>query len=297
MADDMDALLTRYFAGQASPEEAMQVDDWSISNRAEFDSLWQIWNETTGRPHRLPEAKLVWEEMKFTKPVVLWRRSLVWVAAAVLLGAIVATALLIMPAKQQTIVAVNGRITHVTLPDSTKAELVHGSLSYPSSFGGKRVVVLSAGGAGRFDIHTDPAHPFTLKTGALQIKVLGTSFYVADSGKVVTVQVYTGQVLVLSDAQHSIILNAGQTATFQKSGGGLAITSATLSFDNEEMEDVAATLSKTFHKKITFRNPSTSRLRVSSVFENQSLDYILEVLATTLDLRYTYVTQDEIIFE
>jgi len=71
-----------------------------------------------------------------------------------------------------------GSRTKLLLPDSTQVWLNSGSkLSYDKTYGnGTREVSLS--GEAYFDVVKNPAHPFIIHTGSINIKVLGTAFNV-----------------------------------------------------------------------------------------------------------------------
>ena len=71
-----------------------------------------------------------------------------------------------------------GSRTRLLLPDGTQVWLNAGSrLSYDKTYGNDlREVVLS--GEGYFDVVRNPAHPFVIHTGTINIKVLGTVFNV-----------------------------------------------------------------------------------------------------------------------
>jgi len=71
-----------------------------------------------------------------------------------------------------------GSRTKLLLPDSTQVWLNSGSkLTYDKTYGnGTREVSLS--GEAYFDVVKNPAHPFIIHTGSINIKVLGTAFNV-----------------------------------------------------------------------------------------------------------------------
>jgi len=72
----------------------------------------------------------------------------------------------------------NGELRSVTLPDSSKVQLNAGSiLIYPQHFGRTRQVYLN--GEAYFSVTHNRQHPFIVKTGDLNVEVLGTVFDVS----------------------------------------------------------------------------------------------------------------------
>ena len=71
-----------------------------------------------------------------------------------------------------------GHTDSLTLPDNSRVWLNAGShLIYPRSFDGRiRKVFLS--GEAYFDVAKDAGHPFIIKAGDVQVRVLGTQFNV-----------------------------------------------------------------------------------------------------------------------
>jgi ferric-dicitrate binding protein FerR (iron transport regulator) len=302
---EMDALLSKYFSGEATPEEAMIIDDWRMSkeeNAKEFDVLWDAWNAASAKPHKQPDVPAAWRQMQPLAPRQKVKRitRFTWMAAAGLLICIsVAAALLFQKEHQtdiRTVATTINKTEKILLPDSSVAIISPGSsLSYSASFNGKeRSVILN--GEAFFDVRHMAGKPFIVKAGLAKIKVLGTSFIVSDTGLAITTRVYSGKVMMYTDKE-SIIIPSEQTGVFQKHNQHLSITSFVFHFDDEDMQAVAADLSKAYRKKIFFKDPEIASLRISSNFDNKSLDYILQVIATTLNVNYTYLNQDEIYFE
>jgi transmembrane sensor len=296
---EMDALLSKYFSGEATPEEAMMIDDWRMSNKEEFNALWDAWNATSATPHKPVDVATAWQQMQPLAPRHKIKRinPFVWVAAATLLVCISITAALFFRKERdiETFISSN-KIEKVFLTDSSVVILTPGSsLTYSASFNEKeRNVVLK--GEGYFDVRQMADKPFIVKVGAAEIKVLGTSFNVADTGIAITVRVYSGKVMMYND-KDNIIINSEQTGSFQKDKRHFSLMPVVFHFEDEEMKTVAAYLSEAYHKKIFFKDPEIASLRISSNFDNKSLDYILQVIATTLNVNYTYSNQDEIYFE
>ena len=137
--------------------------------------------------------------------IVRFRKIWYAAAAAILLGLLIPAAYLYMkPKAEQTTVqyvemdAQRGEIKTVVLSDQTKVTLNSGSrIVYPAIFtGAERSVELY--GEALFDVTSDPARPFIVKTENMNIKVLGTVFDVKEYADDLTasVSVASGKVEV-----------------------------------------------------------------------------------------------------
>lgn len=59
-------IIMKFLAGQASPQEAEQVDEWlnsSSQNKEAFNRLWQVWSQT-GAGYRAPDVAGAWAQLK-----------------------------------------------------------------------------------------------------------------------------------------------------------------------------------------------------------------------------------------
>jgi ferric-dicitrate binding protein FerR (iron transport regulator) len=284
-----DELLSKYFAGEALPEEAMAIDDWKNShadNASLFNASWDAWQMTSAHPYTKPDLQAIWQQTNSKRPKKI--RILPWAAAAAAL--ITAVALIWLQQRRpvtMTIAATQQTITQ-TLPDGSMAKVTPGSsISYTN-----RTIQLK--GNGDFDVKPDPGQPFIVQAGPVQITVLGTKFHVEESDSLVIVQVSSGKVM-MDKAGKDIIVAGGQMGYYK--AGTLVLENYHFTFDNNSLGSILERLSMAYHKKIVLQDPAMAELRISSVFENKPLDYMLEVITSTLNLKYSYRNGDEIYIE
>jgi ferric-dicitrate binding protein FerR (iron transport regulator) len=113
-----------------------------------------------------------------------------------------------------------GEIITVVLPDHTEVTLNAGSrIIYPTHFtGDERSVELY--GEALFDVTSDPARPFTVKTEKMNVKVVGTVFDVKDYNEdgLSSVSVASGKVEVAL-AGEKLLLEQNQQVTMYKATG------------------------------------------------------------------------------
>ncbi len=200
------------------------------------------------------------------------------------------------PEKVTVTAAADQRNIEVKLPDGSSVFLNHDSyLTYPESFGRNNRKVRLEGEA-FFDITPNPAKPFTIDAGNARVKVLGTSFNViTDNGNdEVEVYVSTGTVMLSSnDGSLSLTLEPGYIGKLSgiKSDSGLNInenylswTTGTLNFDGERLEVVFKDLKRSFNINIIASDSTINDFRLTSLFENQPHDTIVQVICTTFNL-------------
>ncbi len=198
-------LITRYFCGEATPEDIRELEAWVKADPANdeffssYHKTWKVLGET-GSPSadldrewtKLQATILANTEKAANEPLVIpFQKSkivnlkseiLSWslrIAAMFVVLAIPAFFLYhyFVPPAERELVAGNS-VTEQVLPDGTSVTLNAGStLSWPSRFNGKvRNVTLK--GEGWFVVSHDAKRPFIITTGDLRIRDIGTSFFV-----------------------------------------------------------------------------------------------------------------------
>lgn len=234
-------LLERFINGECSAEEAVEVQQWIDQHPEAFDEYLQgIWEEPVAEP--MPVAM----EQALLTEVATWtnyqqttmtpkttRRWLYWSAAAAIILLITGWWLFApqqqhdtakQSQQQQTIVTIAATGTQrFVLPDNSvvwlkaNARLQVDTQAYNEDF---RIVELVAGEA-FFEVKKNPAHPFIVKNGTVQTKVLGTSFSVQTGlpGNAVQVTVATGKVAVSHNEKQLDVLLPGKQISVQSKTG------------------------------------------------------------------------------
>jgi ferric-dicitrate binding protein FerR (iron transport regulator) len=187
----------------------------------------------------------------------------------------------------------------LVLPDGSIVTLNHfSSLKYPRRFSGE-IRNVEMEGEGFFEVESDPEHPFLISTRDVDIKVLGTSFNVNaySENEAVEVIVATGEVAVTrhGEVPRTIILKPGNKGVYKKTDETLEITqeidknylawkTKSFVFEDQTLFAVSEQLSKVYQAKIIITSDSLKDARITTTFNDQSLDAILNVLSATLDL-------------
>ncbi|WP_221390933.1 FecR family protein [Dyadobacter sp. NIV53] len=197
------------------------------------------------------------------------------------------------------------RIVLHTLPDGSQVWMhANAAINYPGKFDtDKRAVTFR--GEGFFNVKPDKTRPFTIQSGDMTVKVLGTSFNVKapEKQKIFEISVVTGSVEVTTpgqkDVSQLVILKPKEQAFFETEAKRLTLNQMpvqtkkeiyeplTIVFEGTPLHQVAEMLNSRFDSHIRLINPDMSACRLTADFEQQSLPAILEMLCTSLDATYT----------
>lgn len=308
-----DQLLAKYLSGEASPEEAMQVAQWleaDPGNMALFHQISAAWNEfSTGEPHQLPDKQLFWSTIKqqLNQPEKQQPSGKIWmmrigIAASFLLIISLLIRHFNSPGNTQPPVTADQLVHRQTADDIVKETLPDGSIvnlaaysgiSYPARWKGNRTVTLT--GMASFDVQSNAADPFIVKAGPVTIKVLGTNFFVYQDSAEIKVNVHTGKVrmygggdsLTLLPEQQGIYdIKEKRIDLVEPYPQRLSKEVKALNFQNTTLREVAQALEDHYGVDIIFENRELAHCTISAGFDNQSLDYVLEVISATLNIKY-----------
>lgn len=183
---------------------------------------------------------------------------------------------------------------NLTLPDGSTVLLNrNSSIRYPGTFSGQtREVTLT--GEAFFDVKPNAKKPFIIHAQDTDVRVVGTSFGVRAYDRNVRVSVKTGRVVVRKK-QQEIALIPGQQATTDPiadtlrrlprfDANALAYSSKELTFTNQSLTSVVATLSDYYQTDIDLSVAHLPSCRLTARFENESVETVLGVVAESLQL-------------
>jgi transmembrane sensor len=299
-------LLGKYFSGEASPEEAMAVDDWIMQHpghRKLYNEAAAAW-EAAGNNvrHQLPDKALVLHEIKQKAAGYKPRRSAWRMAAAILvLTGAAALYFVLRPSPtgpRSTPLVIRQTDTGIyrdTLPDHSQAVVnSYSAIKYPRGLAGKTRFIQLTGEAW-FNVTSDPLKPFIVSVGDLRIKVLGTAFNVRGLADVIEVAVTSGAVLV-SKGDTAITVKAGQqleyniisqrfstTGAFSPNKTGYA--TRIFNFENASLKEIVTQLEKAYNVKVILEDKRLENCTMSSAFENKPIQYVFEVISVTLNVQ------------
>lgn len=321
------SLLRKYGKQACTPEETAELERWYASLGGEKPPPFadaaaasamqeQLWQQISAA--RQPARR-------FSLPV--WAR-----VAAVILPLAVAALLLFKKDKtlEHNTLAVNsqthtvsspyGATRKLVLPDGTEVWLNAGSeLRYEPDFNNSRREVTLQGEA-YFDVKANAEKPFIIRTGKMNIRVLGTSFNVKayPEDQLSEASLIRGAIevspasqpdrrFILKPNDKIVLLNQQlkaspgimppeEFAALQQQGytvskisvdpaDNLVAETAWLSnrlvFMNESFEDIALRLERKFEVKVIFEDSIAPALRFTATFDDEDVRQTLEALRYT----------------
>ncbi|MEI8005294.1 MAG: FecR domain-containing protein [Bacteroidota bacterium] len=313
-----EGLIARYFSKEATPAEIGELSSWvneNPENAAVFGEsryAWMAFEEV--RITGLADVDEAWEAFKDkvgireetrsaigsqqSKRAIPMYRILLRIAAVIVILAFPAFHLykyLQQPAIKE-FAAGTGR-AETLLPDGSHVMLNSGAvIKYPEKFKGKKRAV-SLDGEAYFDVAHNASKPFIIATDGIRVEVKGTSFYintrswsgdfelVLTSGKVeLYFENQPGQSRVLNPGEKAIVHGNQIIISPNTDANYMAWKTHKISFNNEPLNSVAATLSKVYQANVRLGNSSLASCRLTATFDNQSLESVLNVLKATLDV-------------
>lgn len=207
----------------------------------------------------------------------------------------------------------SGVVQNITLADGTAIKLNHHSkLIYPDRFmGDKREIFLE--GEAYFDVAHDKRHPFIVRAGELNIKVLGTKFTVNANSQspVITTTLLEGSVNV-SDAKSQLLMQPNQKLMYDVNSGKMQV--ADMSTDNAEREirwtqnvwvlsdtpllDICQRLENLFNIKIIIMDERLiNKSFTGEFYTTESLESILNTMQITTPFQYEWKGRNTIVLK
>lgn len=311
-----DDLLVKYMLDEAMPHEQLLVKDWlqaDNDNRKYYEQFRLIWEESQLLAANITvDENAAWEKFKtkIQSPAIgkkvaknvriVWMKQL-QVAAAVLLlfagiwwvyNSVNKPAVVAIIDKQSfsntlTDTLADGSI--VTLNKNT-------TVSYPATFKAKTRTVKLKGEA-FFKVTPDKEKPFIVDAGSITVTVVGTAFNIKNYDSSTRVIVESGIVRVSSGNQ-VVELHKGEQvfikysgAAFQKSAVKDSLynyyRSKQIICNNTPLPDVIATINQAYNAKIVLGDAALQQLRLSTTFQEENLEMVINIIQQTFNLRVT----------
>lgn len=197
--------------------------------------------------------------------------------------------------------------SELRLEDGSLIVLREGSeISFPERFR-RNLREVNLSGEAFFDVQKDRS-AFVVQTQNTSIKVVGTSFNVNESheGDVI-VSVLSGKVQFSPNPgeAEALALGPGEQGVYRHSDSSLQVEKITtenflfwktdsLSFDNETLKKVFATLEEYYNVVILVMDKEILNIRLTTIIKDQDINDIMDEISLLFDLSYT-TRQDTII--
>ena len=201
-----------------------------------------------------------------------------------------------------------GKLFQLALSDGTKVWLNAASaLKFPRHFNPEdknRLVYLE--GEGFFDVVTNTKQPFIVRTGEVDVEVLGTQFNVSsyDDDATIKTTLVEGSVAISDPEQEDVRLKLtpNYQAIFSKNNKALERKKVNpalftswmhkkIILQNESFAEVYKRIERTYDVEITSLNQKLNNTRFTGEFDIENVEQILKVFSETI--AFTYVIKDK----
>ncbi len=317
---DIDTLIARYFASEATEEEMAVLLKWmqeSEDNRKHFFELHDVWHalspsfapediDTENAEERiLVKSGLQKKSHKWLKSFVkIWSR----LAAILLLPLLIFMVykLAVAPKSENTLLEIAttyGCTMKSTLPDGSTVWLNANSvLKYPAKFvAGQRYVELS--GEGYFNVKSDQKNPFIVHTSTMSVKATGTEFNVnsyrnshtssvtlvqgrvdvdiADNGK--DYGMIPGEYLTLNDGKIDIkkCENLDKYCSWRN---------GILMFDGDTLEEICERLQQIYNIEFEIKDSRIASSSYRMILQGENINDILHLLELSAPIKCSMET-------
>ena len=318
-----DDLLVKHLLGEASPDEEKAVNGWmneSPANREYYSQFKKIWDQSkTLAAESNLDVNKAWERFQHRvatqneSPKIFKRNRFSWmrIAASVILvvGLGVITYFLVnQTTEAKEMIAQSGQNILVdTLPDGSVITLNKKStITYPSKFkGNTRDIALK--GEAFFNVKPDKKKPFIISVNNVEVTVVGTSFNIKSENGNTEVVVETGIVRVTKSgktveliAGEKIVMPAGDSmATKEAVTDKLYNYYRTKQFvcDDTPLWKLVQVLNEAYDANIVIGSKELNDKKLTTTFNNESLDQVLEVIHLTFDITVIKKEDGQIILQ
>jgi len=306
--EHIDDLLGKFFSGEASPEEAMLLEDWkndhpdNLLHYSISEKMFALIHQEA--PYGEPNSTLAWEKVRphLTPPAKIIsinrKGNYLWIAAAcitLLIGVGVLLTYLFREEKAQEMVYVTEKeIREIKLTDGTAVVISPNSnLTIDTDFG-KKNRTLHLKGAASFSVVHQEKLPFIIDIGNVFVKDIGTKFTIKSSADTDTVYVKVdeGVVLLFDSLGSSLEIKAAEKALYVRSIrkiiSDIAVKKAVanVQFVNSSLNEVILKLNAIYTTTITLENENLKNCTITTQFNQENLETVLGIITETLGLSY-----------
>ena len=310
---DYNDLIIRYLSGEVTPDEIVLLENWVLENpdnKKLFNQYRLSWNlaNTTKNNNEINvnkefnklSNKLFGSDSEIKIKPKKSSNIFLKIAASIIFIAISAYSIFYFTTKPtyKSYVA-KTEIINQKLPDGSTFTLNKNSeIKITDKYAqNERRIILN--GEAYFDVKHNKKIPFIVVTQNLEIKDIGTSFFVksnktddnieitVSSGIVSVINTKTGDKIILNKGDKGIFSKANQKLFKQKNNDEnfLSWKTKIFNFRNKKLSKVINKLNQVYGSNIELQTPEIKNCRLTAKFENKNLEAILKILQATFDLK------------
>jgi len=311
MNNEMDIILSRYFSGEATEEELRKLDVWlskSDENEKQFHQLSLLY-QYAGRTDDSPavdtqkaltqfKSYMLEKQRKSNNHVFLRPAYLLRAAATVAILVITSFALYFTQSAKTIQLRAVETIEKHKLSENTDVTLFAGSkISYKKA---NNIVQLK--GKAVFNVHSKTAGGIVVQAGETYIKDIGTIFIVDASSpdKSITVEVTEGEVWFYTEKNSGVYLKANEIAMYDLQTKQFKMIekevvdikeepiSNEFDFQNTPLRDAIDAIKVRYKINIVIASNDLNEVLLNASFDkNESVEYVLDIITTSLSAKWT----------
>ncbi len=267
-------------------------------SKNEIEAEVQQLYENIDESERTKSATL--PKIRRISPLLKWAAAVAFILTASILGYVWVennAAVSILTEQTQ-----KGEQREIILSDGTKVTLnVDTKFQYPEEFSKeKREVTLT--GEAFFEVTKDADRPFIIKSGPVDVEVLGTSFNVSNyqEDENLAVELISGAVMVkfIQGEEQIVPLRPQEKFNYRRTSQKWAVDSieskqltgwmnGVLYFNNAPLDHMLREMERWFDVDIQVKNKTLLPASFTGTFEDPSLKSVLEGMDFILDLNYS----------
>jgi transmembrane sensor len=292
-----DDLIVKYLCGEASPEEAIHVEQWrshSKNNAAQFDQMQKSHQLVYSYKSPQPNKVEAWKNLqKAIPPQRNYRRIWMGLAAVFIAGALLVVTILTMSEDSNEIFA-DTEIKNERLRDNSEVTVMANSKITLAEGFGKTNRNLKLEGKADFVVEHEGAHPFTVEAGGVFIEDIGTAFTVENipTSDTIFVVVKEGIVRLYDEDGNELIIKAGEKAWYIKSEKRIItdISTKVIKFDFKDTKliDVVNLLRENYEIDIQLVPQKIGECTITTQFFDEEIATIITVISETMGFKYQY---------
>jgi transmembrane sensor len=318
-----DDMLAKYLLNETTEKESEAVKEWinsEATNRQYYEHFKLIWEKSrNGTAAGEVDEEAAWQRFRNriqnpreNKSIIRkllpaqWSRIaalFILIAGAGIFGYII---FVTKPVKNLVVASYQEPVTD-TLPDGSVVTLNKNStLNYPSKFTGSTRII-SLQGEAFFNVSPNKAKPFIIHVNDVSISVVGTSFNVRSKNGITEVIVETGIVQVSSKNKTMVLRPSEKIKIDQRDSVMVKETvedklykyyrSKEFVCDDTPLWKLVEVLNEAYNANIAIENKELRGLRLTTTFNNESLDHIIVVISETFPGIIVEKSNDHIILK
>ncbi|WP_276481593.1 FecR family protein [Paraflavitalea pollutisoli] len=202
------------------------------------------------------------------------------------------------PVVYNSVITPRGGQYQVSLADGTQVWLnAASSITYPTTFGGNKREVTVTGEA-FFSVAKDPSKPFFVKTGAMQVQVVGTEFNIMaypDEAAIRTTLV--SGVVKASNGRQELTLQPGEQAVLSRQSDNLQTTRSGIDeavawrtgkfwFEDTNMAAIMRQVARWYDVQVEFRGKASDIGFSGQISRQKQLADLLMILSATREVHF-----------